>query len=252
MALITDADIVEIPELLLYENSLLEIAEKERVEIAAKVRLAIEEVRTKIGATLRRTGSDGLGFQRYSIRNVVVTDALRWWLHCHALHLFYLECYGHQLNERFKRKEEEYARRSAKAQEAYLESGVSVSARPLPRPASVVVDEVAGALSQGHYYVAAAWQGSNGEESGLSPMLTFASDGAGTMRVSPQGSATHAVGWNVYVGTTADNVVRQNTNPIAIAQPWVMGATWNGTGEPWVGGQTAEIYIQPDRISPRG
>lgn len=248
MALITDADIIEIPELLFYENNLLETADKERVDLATKVRLAVDEVRARIGAALR--GVDGRG--EYSLHHVVVTDTLRWWLHCHALHLFYLECYGNQLNERYKQKEQEYAQRGRRAREAYFESGVSVTRRPLSQPNELMLEAVPGSLAAGQYYVAVAWQGSLGEQSALSAMTTFVGDGTTTMRLTIHGTPTYAVGWNVYVGTTAENIVRQNVTPIPTEQTWVMSDGWNGTGAPWSGGQDPDNHLQPERISPRG
>jgi hypothetical protein len=248
MALITDADIIEIPELLAYENSLLETADKERVDIATKIRLAVDEVRARIGATLRGTSATG----GYTLHHVVVTDALRWWLHCHALHLFFLECYGNQLNERYQRKEREYAQRAKTAQEACLEPGVPITQRPLPKPKGLKVEATSGALAAGYYYVAAAWQGMTGEQSALSAMTTFASEGAVTMRVSVEEAPTHSTGWNVYVGTTAENAARQNAVPIAPGQAWVMTGGWNHAGVPWSGGQEADVYLQPEQIFPRG
>lgn len=252
MALITDANAVEIPELLPYENGLLETADKERVEIATKIQLATEEVRARIGTELGRTAMDALSATGYSPHNVVVTDALRRWLHCHALHLFYLECYGLQLNERYKEKQQHYARRASAAGDAYLEPGIGVVMQPLARPTGIAVEELPGSLEEGHYYVAGAWQGATGKQSALSAFTTFSSGGEQTMRVSLHGAPAHAIGWNVYVGATAENAVRQNTLPIAIGQSWVMSEPWDSTGAAWGNAQTPDVYLQPRRIFPRG
>ncbi len=254
MALITDSGLIEIRDLLPYENDLLETADKERVDIETKIHLAADEVRAHLESEINRAGNDttGTGVNGYGLGNVVLTDSLRWWLHCHALHLFYLEAYGHQLNERFKAKQAHYAKRAANARQTYLERGVGVVSQPLPRPAIPTVGEVAGVLPAGNYYVAIAWVSSGGRQSALSALTTFSTNGSSTMTVSVSGVPVTAAGWHIYVGESAESLTRQTVLPIAPGQIWVMTQPWNPAGEPWGGTQVPDVYLQPQRVFLRG
>ncbi len=254
MALITDSGLIEIRDLLPYENDLLETADKERVDIQAKAKLAIEEVRNQVEIELDRAGmeSTSAGLAGFGLRNVVVTDALRWWLHCHALHLIYLEAYGHQLNERFKTKQTHYAKRAERAKDTYLERGVGVVSQPLPRPDGPTISPAVGIIDPGNYYVAVAWVAYNGRQSALSPLHTFNTDGQSTMTVSPGTAPAAAEGWHIYMGTNAESLVRQSAVPIAPGQIWVMTLPWNATGERFGNEQTPDAYLQPQRVFPRG
>jgi hypothetical protein len=254
MSLITDDGLIEIPALLLYENSLLEIADKERVEIDAKARLAVKEVRTELEIELDRAGMEDTSASAsgFGLGNVVVTRALLRWLHSRALYLFFLESYGHQLNERFLRKVENYQMRMAEAKDTYLERGVGVVGSPLSRPGIPVTAGIEGELAAGNYYVAVAWVGAGGVQSALSPMTVFASDGAVTLTVSLANASASAQGWNVYVGTTHENAVQQNSAVIGPGQTWVMTQPWNPQGSPWGNGQQPTQYLQPQRVFLRG
>ncbi|MCW5963462.1 MAG: hypothetical protein KIT83_05440 [Bryobacterales bacterium] len=254
MALITDAGLIEIRDLLPYENDLLETADKERVDIETKTRLAVDEVRRELENELGRASIDstGTGATGFGLRNVVVTDGLRWWLQCHALHLFYLECFGHQMNERFKAKQVHYAHRSTKAKATYLERGVAIVTQPLPRAGVPMITEAAGAQEPGNYYVATAWVSASDKQSALSPMTTFAAIGTNTMMVAAGSAPQSAAGWHVYVGRSAESLVRQTALPVAPGQIWVMTQPWNAAGSPWGNEQVPELYLQPQRVFLRG
>lgn len=254
MALITDSGLIEIRDLLPYENDLLEIADKERVEIDTKIALAAHEVRAQLEIELDRAGMEDTAASTAGFRlgNVVLTDALRWWLHCHALHLFYLECYGHQLNERFKAKQLHYAGRAQQAKETYLERGVGVVSQPLPRPGVAQTSAVPGSLASGTYYVAVAWVNSSGRLSALSPLTTFTAEAASTMAITPGTAPPYGAGWHVFVGTTAENLARQTTAPVLPGQVWVMTQPWNSSGAAWNNGQIPDLYLQAQRVFLRG
>jgi hypothetical protein len=254
MALITDSGLIDIRDLLPFENDLLETADKERVELSAKTGLAVEEVRHQVEIELDRAGMEATsaGTAGFGLRNVVVTDTLRWWMHCHALYLIYLEAYGHQLNERFKAKQLLYAERAAKAKDTYLERGVGVVGNPLPRPAAPAIAAAPGTLAAANYYVAVSWVGANGRQSGLSPLTTFSANGLNTMSVNPNVAPGAATGWHVYVGSTAENLARQSLAPIAPGQVWVMTTAWNAAGPSFGAEQQPDVYLQPQRVFPRG
>lgn len=254
MALITDSGLIEIRELLPYENDLLETADKERVDIETKTQLAVDEVRRQLEIEIDRASTDstGMGATGFGLRNVVVTDGLRWWLQCHALHLFYLECFGHQMNERFKAKQLHYAGRAQKARDTYLERGVGVVSQPLPRAGVPVITQAAGAQEPGNYYVATAWVSAGGKQSAMSPMTTFTATGANTMVVAAGSAPEPATGWHAYVGRSAESLARQSTLPVAPGQLWVMSQPWNAAGSPWGNGQAPELFLQPQRVFLRG
>lgn len=252
MALIVDADIVDIPSLLLYENGLLETADKERVDIAAKVQLATEEVRTRIGSELRRYQNGSVSTGGYTLQHVLVTEPLEQWLRCHTLHLFYLECFGNQLNERYKSKQADYRRRVSEASELYLSRGVAVVSQPLPRPLAPDALSSAGSIPEGTYYVAITWQGYGQRESAPSKTTTFHSNGSQGLQIQAENGPPTAVGWNVYVGASAETMARQNVMPLAIGLNWVLVNAPGTNGQQWQVDHEPDFYLQPQNLFLRG
>ena len=83
-----------------------------------------------------------------------------------------------------------------------------------------------GSLAGATYYVRVSFNNSQGETLTVQTETSFAVSAnnvlvAGAPATVPVG----ATSWNIYVGTTAGQLVKQNTAPIALGSPWTMPAT---------------------------
>lgn len=253
MALLTDRDLITVRDLLSWENDLLETADRERVELETKIELGTAEIRaeteTEVDKILR-SGTGG-GAAIASIGNVVATPSLLRWAHARTLALFYFECYGRQLNDRFRTKFEHYRSQAEAAKRDYLQRGVGVADLPLPKPAALSAAPGPGSLAAGTYYFAGAWTNARGQQSGQGTLATAVLEAAAGLILEAPGAPGTASGWNAFLGNTPDRLYRQNSAPIAL------GSAWTQTGAldlsaPFLAGQVPDRYLRPQRIFHRG
>lgn len=254
MALLTDRDVVDVRDLLSYENDLLETADRERVELDTKIELAAAEIRTETEIEVDRILRVGLhgGSSNTRVESIVATPSLVRWIQQRCLALFFFECFGHQRNERFREKFEHYQKQAETAKLQFLQRGIGVVDLPLPRASAPSIESTGGALPAGNYYFAVTWTNTRGQESDLgTPGSTVAEGGTG-IRVSHPAAPAAANGWNVYAGRTPDLLYRQNTTAMALEDSWLVAAPISES-LPFTGsGQVPDRYLQPQQIFLRG
>jgi hypothetical protein len=66
------------------------------------------------------------------------------------------------------------------------------------------------------------------------------------------GAPTGAIGWNVYVSTTAADLTKQNSQPLAIGATWQIPTSGIIEGPFAIGGQQPDYQIQLSRLLQRG
>lgn len=253
MALLTDRDLITVRDLLSYENDLLETADRERVEIDTKIELATAEVRTETETEVDKILRSGVGGNTSvaSIGNVVATPSLLRWIHSRCLALFFFECFGHQMNERFRAKFDHYRQQAEAAKQDFLQRGIGVADVPLNKPGGLTVQLASGSLPTGSYYFAATWSNTRGQQSSLGATATTVLDAPGGMILTPPAAPAAATGWNVFLGSSPEQMYRQNTTPIPPGTAWTQSVhpeTAYAAGS----GQMPDRYLQPQRIFQRG
>lgn len=254
MALLTDSNLVTMESLLPYESDLLETSDRERVELDTKIALAVSEVRTETEAEFYRLIRNGgeTEFTAPAIGSVVATPSLLRWLCSRCLEHFYFECYGHQLNPRFKEKYEHYQERAAAEKEAFLQRGIGVVRAPLARPAATTVIPAAGAIPAGTVYLAHTWVNDAGQESAPGEIKAYAASGTEGIEAQHGTAPAGASGWNVYMGYSTDSLRRQNSTVLSLGGMWLQNAAPQ-TSSPGPGdGQLPDRFLQPRRIFLRG
>ena len=248
MALITDGQINTPADLRWYENSILDTASSEGIELNTKLLLAERELEVEVGRWLERECFDsGIG-----LGNVVVTEPLRQWHALHALALVFRDAYHQQLNDRFRGKWAEYARLSAGASVALFERGLGIVTRPISRADRPTVNVAPGALPAACYYVRVAWTNQFGEVGAPSETVTLEVPDGSVIEVRPTGQPDGASGWNVYVALTEDGPTQQNPSPIEPDAAWVLASSGLTAGKAPAQGQAPEYFMKTRRVLPRG
>ena len=227
MPLFTDADVVTLDDLLLFENSLVQVSSTHGIDIQAKIRLATEEIGDKLMLNLLRAGqSDPQWLQRIRIglSTVVVTSSLARWLCFDSLARVYAEAYNVQLNTRFQGKWIEYQQQSSTASETFLAGGIGIVLNPLPKPAIPGIQTGVGNFQASSIFVQASWVDHLGNESAPSPINGVILNGSASIQVvmteADAQTPTAAIGWNVYASTTQQGLTRQNSLPLAVGASW--------------------------------
>lgn len=252
MALLTDRDLISVRDLVAAENDLLETADRERVEIETKIELGIAEIRTETEAEIDKISRDGAGgIGVFTTGNVVATPGLLRWAHARILMLFYFECYGRQLNERYRVKFEHYRAEREAAKRGYLERGIGVVNTPLPKPSEALVSVGPGTLPAGSYYFAVVWISASGARSGLGTVGVRVADTPSILTVNAPEAPTAASGWDVYLGDSPEQLYRQNEAPLAPGDSWVQSEPLQ-MSRPFRGSQIPDRYLKPQRIFQRG
>src|SRR5262249_25667031 len=128
--------------------------------------------------------------------------------------------------------------------------GLGITNDPIGRATTPRVQTASGGLSDGTYYVAAAWTNSVGVEGACSmPVMIEVSGGSFQVQASP--IAPNVKGWNVYVGTSPQRLTRQNDSPLGVDVPWTQPDALLD-GRPAGTGQLPDYLLPVPRAIQRG
>jgi len=231
MALFNDGPISDTADLQRCENSILNLASAESIDLGAKIMLAQQDVANEVLLFLLRRPhrqsnwlwDDSSSFLRLrNVTNVVVTDPLRQW-HVHrTLSLVYRDAYNNQLNDRYQAKWTEYEELAKASAETYFQIGVGLVADPLPKAAAPLLSSVAGAAAGGIFYVAVTWVNGAGKEGAPSEFVQLGTSNGQQLVVTVSVAPQNVTSWNVYVGTSPATLSLQNQGPLGTSSSWTM------------------------------
>ena len=255
MALFTDGPISTIAELQQYENSILDVASTERIDLTAKATLAQGEIATELLLFLDRNSVWGPGLhtrESPGIGGIVIIEPLKRWHAYKTLAMVYQDAYNNQLNDRYQGKWAQYKRLSSAAGQTLFEVGVGIVRQPIPQGIEPCLSIVPMGVTGNSYYVRVSWISSSGQE-GTTSVAAQATCGDGSaVVVGVSNPPFGAVSWNVYAGNGPDDVTLQNTSPLLLSDTWMLPTTGLRTGSSPGDGQAAEWWIVDRRILPRG
>jgi hypothetical protein len=259
MALFTDASVVTLDDLLEFEISLVQVASSHGINVETKIRLATDAVNDKLMVWLLRAGASDPQYlhRRFlGLSTIVVTPTLQRWLCFESLSRFFAEAYNVQLNTRFQGKWTEYRAEANQASDLVFMSGLGIVYNPLPKPAMPLVSVQDGTAPPLAMFIETVWTDRHGNEGATSPVNGVILGGASSIAVAMAEGAIDvpkaAVGWNVYVGASQDDLTRQNSSPLSIGSTWQLPNTGLVDGPEPLGGQEPNYYITLPRISQRG
>jgi hypothetical protein len=254
MALYTDGPPSSIEDLSAQDSQLLDVASTEGIDLTKKLALAHEQVGIEIESLLRRrvpTAWWNSTTCAPGIANVVVTTPLRLWHTYRTLRLVYGDAYYNQSNDRYARKRDGFEQQAKWAYEELLDAGLGITGDPIPAAVTPNVTAAAGLLPAGTYYVTASWVNAAGEE-GAPAVPTSLSISNQTLLVEPGSAPPNATGWNVYVGTALDWLIRQNGAPLPPGGDWLQQAVPATNGAMPGQGQSAAYLCPVPRMIQRG
>ncbi len=255
MALLTDGLMNASGALQKYESAILTVAATESIDVTAKAWLAQEEMTTALHLFLDRslvTNTQFLMRRRVRVEEIVVTSPLRRWHAYRTLAMIYRDAYNNQLNDRYQGKWQEYEQLAIEAEQTFYRAGAGIVAHPVPRASPPSLTTIALGVSGTSYYVRISWiSGFNQEGCASEVQQATTSDGSATVVASgraPEDIET----WNVYAGSSPENVQLQNVTPIAIGGTWILPPTGLISGRTPGDGQSPEWWIVDRHVLPRG
>jgi hypothetical protein len=261
MALFTDGLISSVEELMSYESAILDTAKTESIDLTAKLKLAEEELSVELQAFLARhrinpvwAGLWQTQSQLRSVGNVVVTDALHKWHTFRTLALTFRDAYYNQLNDRYQGKWQEYEQLAARALNLLFDTGVGITNAPVPRAAQPELTTVAGQCGAATYFVSVTWIGPAGVEGAPSDLAAITAADSTALSVKAVNPPAGATGWNVYVGNTGDDLMLQNSSPLALSDTWMESGSGIAAGVNPGNGQGPDFHLHQStrRVIDRG
>ena len=249
-------------DLRVYESSILDVSQRETIDLDAKLKLATEEISEIVLNILLDhssvvTGGDILRRSK-GVSDVVVTRQLKRWHALHTLAIFYREAYNDQLNDRYLGKWNEYQLLERGAREITLQYGIGLVTNPIPEAGTPVLSTAPGLLPAAIYYVQITWVSATGVEGNPSKATAYeapvaslltVTNGAGLCGTPVPAAAT---GFNVYIGLTDTTTTLQNSTPIAIGNAFTEAATGLVAGVPVGTGQSPDLYVTGGSVLRRG
>jgi hypothetical protein len=258
MALYTDPDVITLDDLLQFEAGLVQISSSHNIDVQTKISLAIAAIADRLMVWLLDIGgSDPQWLSRRSLglSTIVVTSPLQRWLCFDSLSRFFAEAYSVQLNTRFQAKWTEYQKEAQTAAEMVMMSGLGLVYNPLAKPLLPVVTITPGSLTPRPLFIRTAWTDKFHAESALSPIAAVLLNTTSEISVSNDAAAVippTAVGWNVYVGTSAEAISRQNVEPLPLSSIWSDSGPALSNGPAPLDGQQPDFYVTLSRQILRG
>jgi hypothetical protein len=255
MALFYDGPISDTTDLQRYESDILNVASVEGIDLGAKISLAQRELADKLLLFLLRRPylqDPWLGDRRErEAEDVVVTGPLRQWHVYKSLAFVYRDAYNNQLNDRYQGKWQEYEGLAKASERTYFQIGVGLVPDPVPKPAVPTLSSVIGADAGGTYYVAVTWVNAAGHEGAPSDLAELTTSDGQQLVVSVGAPPESVAGWNVYVGTSPEDVTLQNAMSLPANGSWTMNGGLS-TGAALGGGQRPSWFVVDHRVIERG
>jgi len=259
MALFTDGPINGTQDLALYDSSLLETATAEGIDVDAKIANAQDAMQTEIVTFLLDNRSidpvfgDVLSLRRRTLglTDVVVTPELKRWHAFQTLRDVYQDANGHQSNDRYQWKLQEYGTAARTARARCLDIGIGLTADPIPRALAPLVTTIVGAGAPVTFYFAVALINAGGQEGVMSELVTINVAAAMQAQVSVSNPPSNAQGWNVYAGNGPEALMRQNSEAVAVSSSWTQPNVLNAGSAPG-NGQAPSSYAVQNRVIRRG
>lgn len=259
MALFTDADVVTLQDLELFETSLAQVAASHGINVETKINLSIDAIGEKILLWLLNSGGadpQWLNRRLLGLSTVVVTDTIHRWICFDSLMRFYAEAYNVQLNTRFEGKWTEYQQEATSATDMAFMSGIGIVYKPLPKPEMPVISVQSGDAPAESVFAQVAWVGANGSQGAVSPINGFLLGANSSFTVATaEGVAnapTYATGWNLYAGNSADELTLQNSAPLILGSTWTLPTGGLVVGAPSPADQLPDFYVALSRRLQRG
>jgi hypothetical protein len=248
--LLTDGSPNTTEDLRVYESAILDVSNKEMINLDAKLCLATEEVSEIVLNILLSHSSVTFGTdvlrRSLGVSDVVVTRQVKRWHALYTLAIFYRDAYSDQLNDRYLGKWTEYQLLARGAQDITTQYGIGLVTTPIPQAGTPMLNVVPGLLAATVYYVQITWVSGTGAEGNPSVATAFEAPLASlltvTNGVNPPPPAV-ATGFNVYIGLTNCTTTRQNSTPIAIGQTFTEATTGLIAGVPVGMGQSPDLYV---------
>jgi hypothetical protein len=259
MALFNDGPINGTQDLALYDSSLLETATVESIDVDAKIANAQDTIRTEIVTFLLDNRSidpvfgDVASFRRRTlgVTDVVVTAELKRWHAFQTLRDVYQDANGHQSNDRYQWKWQEYGTAARTARARCLDIGIGLTADPIPRAQAPLAATVVGAGAPVTFYFAVALINAEGQEGLASELVTVNVPAAMQAQVTLSNPPSNAQGWNVYAGNGPEALMRQNSEALAVSASWTQPDALNAGSAPGIG-QSPSFYAVQNRVIRRG
>ena len=182
----------------------------------------------------------------------MVTPPLKLWHTLYTLELIYRDVFNSQLNERYLGKRDQYQQLARQAEERLMQAGIGIALEPLPQPGPPSITAVTGSLAEGTYSVTTSWVGGSGDEGACAPATTVTVAAGTGLVVAPGPAPAAATGWNVYAGTAAENMRRQNGATLGTGTTWRQSAMPSSDGGAPGNGQTPSYLRPAPRILQRG
>jgi hypothetical protein len=241
MALLEDEGWVRIEDLAEEDSGILELSQREGVDLAAKIRLAVSDVRAEADSFLR-------AHSVYSSANGVVDWQVRRWAIHQSLSSAYRDAYFQQLNDRYGSKWKLYVQQAKDAREQCLTQGIGVVLQPLPRPRAPEATLLTGLHGPRSYWFAITWTGANGQTSTLGEPRLVQTTGLHQVRVESGQSSPPGAKWHIYAGSGPGEMTRQTSEALPAEGAWLVPEEGLVEGDEAPQGQRADQTVRRRRL----
>jgi hypothetical protein len=243
-----------------FESAILDVAAGEGIDLDAKLQIAAEQVGDELEIWLKQAGSGptswvvalGPTWMAPLLNSVVVSPAIRRWHALHTLESVYRDAYFQELNDRFKGKWQMYQELKREARDLAFAYGIGIVGAPIPIGPVPASGTALGDSDSAPVYIQLTWVSSSGAEGAPGQAQSMVAPVGTQITVSLTQQAPAGCSWNVYAGSSPDQMTLQNTTPLGQNDLWALASPPSTTGRLIGTGQTADYILIDYKRTQRG
>lgn len=244
MGLLIDRRTSELRDWIAYDSKLIELLEEDNGGLGAKGILAQEIVESEmLELLIRQVGSSPMG-ARQQLRAIVVGPELKRWHGFTTLQLFYADLAARAVNSAHAAQAVYFERLSAQAKTHLLSTGIGYVTNPLPAPTTPPLRSIQAFGPERTLRAKIAFEGPNSTHSGGSELFILDIAAGHSVAIGPVSVPNGATGWNLYIGSSEEELRLVNTSPLGSSEVIELNAAQPSVDAPAAPplGQVAEAF----------
>lgn len=247
MGLLRDGLAASVEDLAAFDSGIVKTAEAEGISIENKLVVAWTDIEQEIAAMLSRSIAVVEEIE-HALRKVVVTPLVKKWHVVLTLAHFYGDAYAMDLNPRYLKRQNEFARLAKDTSQAIRDFGLGMVGHPVPKAKKPIVTSTVGGGMMEPLYICVAWRNALGQSGAPSDTVVFHGSGSTVPVVRNSKYPVECVSFDVFVGYSESDVKRQTEVPLRIDEVWSLPSGGLVDGDSPSNGQTPEYFLKPGRV----
>ena len=242
--LFTDGTPADSEALRRYESTVLDVAASQCIDLDAKLEIAAEQVGDELEAWLAQRGHRSTLIGGSVLERVVLSRAIERWHVMQTLEMVFRDAYFQDLNDRYKGKWQMYRQLKAESREDCLALGVGMVSEPMPSGAQPALGFANGRFGASQVFARTTWVSAQGNEGAPGEVRDLSLPDSSCLTAATTSAAPTGARWNLYAGTSPDQLHLQNDSPLDLNDVWIQRVAFRTDTRAAGNGQKPDYVVE--------